>query len=184
MRTTGRGGSLIEWFSFHEKISGKRQCHRRLCVTMARTESFDSVSMAGTSSKLPPPVGEICETKDHRPRPSPTHNSRSIRREESPRNVDINTFDGMWQPEMAYKSPVKGLLSESFARIFCRLGHAASYRLPVRQQWHRRRLERKNPVQLRLPLPNGLAGLDNAPAACRHTTAAPLSRPAPALGYA
>src|ERR1035441_4367345 len=94
------------------------------CVTMARTESFVSVPIAGTSSKLPPPVGEICETRDCRPLKSPTHNSSKtevgiIPSEPEPGVIEL-------EPEIAYKSPLKDFSPESFARIFRRLGQASS----------------------------------------------------------
>src|ERR1035441_5797416 len=90
------------------------------CVTMARTESFASVSMACTSSKLPPPVGEICDTRDSRPRESPTHNSSKI--EEG--RIPVEPEPGVIELEIAYKSPLKDFSPESFARIFRRLGQA------------------------------------------------------------
>src|ERR1039458_3674168 len=76
------------------------------CVTMARTESFVSVPIAGTSSKLP------------------THNSSKtevgiIPSEPEPGVIEL-------EPEIAYKSPLKDFSPESFARIFHRLGQASS----------------------------------------------------------
>src|ERR1017187_3074382 len=94
------------------------------CVTMARTESFASVSMACTSSKLPPPVGEICDTSDSRPRESPTHNSSKIGKGRIP--VEPKSVGVEWEREIAYKSPLKDFFSESFTRMFCKLGHASS----------------------------------------------------------
>src|ERR1017187_4435565 len=92
------------------------------CVTMTMTESLASVSMACTSSKLLPPVGEICDTSDSRPRESPTHNSSKI--EEG--RIPVEPEPGVIELEIAYKSPLKDFSPESFARIFRRLGQASS----------------------------------------------------------
>src|ERR1039458_221555 len=93
-----------------------------ICVTMAKTESLVSVSMACMSSKLPPPVGEICDTRDSRPRESPTHNSSKI--EEG--RIPVEPEPGVMELEIAYKSPLKDFSPEIFALMFCRFGQASS----------------------------------------------------------
>src|ERR1039457_3593499 len=95
-----------------------------LWVTMARTESLVSASMACTSSKLPPPVGETCETKDCRPLESPAHSSSKIEGGRIPAEPEAAVME--LAREIAYKSPLKDFFWESFARIFCRLGQASS----------------------------------------------------------
>src|SRR5450759_45062 len=93
------------------------------CVTIARTESFVSVSMPCTSSKFPPPVGETCETNESKPVESPAHNSCNMGPDKISLELESNVQLVL---EIIHTSPVKGLPTESFARIFWRSGHASS----------------------------------------------------------
>src|ERR1035441_10516337 len=95
-----------------------------ICVTMAKTESLVSVSIVCMSSKLPPPLGEICDNRDSRPRESPTHNSSKIEEGRIPMEPEPGVME--LEPEIAYKSPLKDFFPESFAWIFRRFGQASS----------------------------------------------------------
>src|ERR1035437_4390245 len=92
-------------------------------VTMTSTEAFPCGSMPPASSKLPLPVGESWDTNDNKPVELPRHNSSRMDGARIPeRKSDVTELGA----EIAYKSPVNGLLAESISRMSGKFGQAAS----------------------------------------------------------